>query len=155
MAIEPAFVITALYLNAALVKSLGETAQNTLTPRTGPQGLLCSCNEQASPGSSSYEKLLIQTSTACIPWFPPPHSVLSTSPWPTPPAHRLYQRAETLDLISFAAMKSHLQRIKVAQSWPSPACLLEERSLESNLMGRCLPEHPLTKSNYALRGSLK
>lgn len=125
------------------------------TPRTGPQGLLCSRNEPASPGSSSYKKLLIQASIAGIPWFPPPHSVLSTSPWSAPPAHHLYQRAETLALISFAAMKSHLQHIKVAQSWPSPACLLEERSLESNLVGRRLPEHPPTESNYALRGRSK
>lgn len=80
IAVKPAFVITALYLNAALVESLGETAQSTPTPRTGLQGLLCSWNEPAGPGSPSYKKLLIQASTAWIPWFPPPHSVLSTSP---------------------------------------------------------------------------
>lgn len=68
---------------------------------------------------------------------------------------RLYQKAEPLALISSEAMKSHLQRINAALSWPEPARLLEERSLESNLLGRHLPENPLTKSNYALRGRLK
>lgn len=52
-------------------------------------------------------------------------------------------------------MKSHLQCINAARSWPGPACLLEERSLESNLTRRCLPEHPPNEKQLCFKRKMK
>lgn len=152
-AAEPAFVISALSLTDVSYGEFwggGDSPEYPIS-QTGLQGWLCSWKEPAGPRSSSYRKLLIQA------WIPDllPRIPCSSIPLAHTVCPRLYQGAEPLALISFEAMKSHLQRINATLSWPGPACFLEKRSLESNPVGRHLPEHLLAKSNYALRGRLK
>lgn len=77
---------------------------------------------------------------------------------PPPFAHtarHLYQRAEPLALISFEAMKSHLQRINAAWSWPGP-CLSpgrEEPGKQSH--GEASPGTPADKKQLCFKRKIK
>lgn len=132
---------------------VGETAQSTPPPRQGLRAACAAGRSQQVPGAPVTGNCSFRLDS-----HPPLRLLAQLNPSPTLPvlvSIRERERAEPLALILFEAMKSHLQYINAMLSWPGLDCLLEERSLESNLLGRWLPEHLLTKSNYALRGRLK
>lgn len=89
--------------------------------------------------------------------FRPPHPPFQISCLARPLAHTTHlshQRAEPLALISFEAMKSHLQSINAAWSWPGPACLLVEKSLESNHR-EVSPRTPADKKQLCFKRKIK